>query len=401
MNNERWEELQQNLYLFSELNLDMSFLFITETAFEKGIIDVTIPFKNFLKDHALHDYDSQGQGNEENGVKIPTLLLLDDGIVELESSLYRPKTKNGDPRIWFRGIKKYYNSEAFIAVTTDDEKLYILNLSDETITKSLAEKSGLYNFLFDLSKKEENNAKELYEKIKEIHNKGFIKTIRPGDTGVGMTLEHLLNIKPNTDKGPDYKGIEIKASRIQRRRKKTRTTLYSRVPTWNENYKRSKDLIDAFGYWSEEDQRMQLYCTISSKKPNSQGLYLNSDEEEDCLWVEHEEKGKVVKWEYKKLMEQLIEKHHETFWVEAETAEIDGIEHFKYNKVTYTKNPYIDLIPLLFENGIITLDFTMHIKPNGSARDHGYLMKIDEENLKLLFPKPREYNLETDSFDDF
>ena len=96
-----------------------------------------------------------------------------------------------------------------------------------------------------------------------------------------------------------------------------------------------------------------------------------------------------------------MEKHHETFWVEAETKEIDGIEHFKYNKVTYTKNPNIELIPLLFDNGIITLDFTMHIKPNGNARDHGYLMKIDEKNLELLFPKPKEYNLETDSFDDF
>ena len=401
MNKERWNELQKYFYLFSELDLDLSYLFITETAMKKSIIDATIPFKNFLKNHNLHDYDSQGKGNKEHGKKIPTLMLLEDSEIELESSVYRPKTKDGDPRIWFRGIKKYYNSEAFIAVTTDGEKLYILNLSDKAIRNSLDAKSRTYNVLFDLSKNQESNARELYQKIKEIHNKGFIKTIKAGDTGVGMTLEHLLNIRPNADKGPDYKGIELKTSRNQPKKPKTRTTLYSRVPTWNKNFKGSKDLIDNFGYWSEEKQRRQLYCTISAKKANPQGLYLISDEKNDCLWVAHKEKGKVVEWEFKKLREQLMEKHHETFWVEAETKEIDGIEHFKYNKVTYTKNPNIELIPLLFDNGIITLDFTMHIKPNGNARDHGYLMKIDEKNLELLFPKPKEYNLETDSFDDF
>ena len=65
------------------------------------------------------------------------------------------------------------------------------------------------------------------------------------------------------------------------------------------------------------------------------------------------------------------------------------------------KGKDIEVICVLKGAAIFTVELSMHIKPNGNARDHGYLMKIDEKNLELLFPKPKEYNLETDSFDDF
>ena len=53
-------------------------------------------------------------------------------------------------------------------------------------------------------------SEELLEKCRQINKKGFIKTMRVGDTGVGYTLETLLGIKANSNKSPDYKGIEIK-----------------------------------------------------------------------------------------------------------------------------------------------------------------------------------------------
>ena len=53
MNKENWADLQEYLPLFSELNLDMSFLYITETGYTKGIIDATIPVRNFLRKNKL------------------------------------------------------------------------------------------------------------------------------------------------------------------------------------------------------------------------------------------------------------------------------------------------------------------------------------------------------------
>lgn len=65
MNKENWVALQEYLPLFSELNLDMSFLYITETGYGKGIMDATFPVRNFLRKNNLHDYEKQGQGQKE------------------------------------------------------------------------------------------------------------------------------------------------------------------------------------------------------------------------------------------------------------------------------------------------------------------------------------------------
>lgn len=401
MNNENWEDLQKFLPLLEDLNLDVSFLFITETAFKKSIIDATIPFRKFLKRNSLHDYQIQGKGNKEFGIKLDTQLILSDKIVNLKSSLYRPKTKKGDPRIWFNGLKNFYDTESFIAVTTDGEKLIIFNLSDKTIRNSLETRSKVYNNLYNLSKNKKSNARELFIKLKEINSKGFIKTAVEGDTGIGMTLEQELGIRPNAYQGPDYKGIELKTSRENIKKQKPRVNLYTKVPIWNEKFNGAKSLIDSFGYWSDEKNRMDLNCTLKSDIPNSQGLYLKVDEANDCLWAMHKDKGKIVKWDFKILRKHLMEKHHETFWIEAESKLIKGIEHFYYKKIIYTKNPNVDLIPILINEGIITVDFIMHIKSNGKVRHHGFPIKINDKNLGLLFPEPKEYNLETDSIDDF
>ena len=58
------------------------------------------------------------------------------------------------------------------------------------------------------------NLQELTEKILEIKNKGFIKTHRLNDTGIGKTLEDLLGIQENNLRLPDVGEIELKAKRI-------------------------------------------------------------------------------------------------------------------------------------------------------------------------------------------
>ncbi len=42
---------------------------------------------------------------------------------------------------------------------------------------------------------------------------GWVKTHRSGDTGVGKTLEDLLNIKENNIQGPDFGVYVLKSSR--------------------------------------------------------------------------------------------------------------------------------------------------------------------------------------------
>ena len=44
---------------------------------------------------------------------------------------------------------------------------------------------------------------ELKEKLSEIKQMEYIETLRKGDTGIGLTLETLLEVKENNLRTPD------------------------------------------------------------------------------------------------------------------------------------------------------------------------------------------------------
>ena len=54
---------------------------------------------------------------------------------------------------------------------------------------------------------------ELVDGIKELKKRGFIKTHRSGNTGIGKTLEDELGIEENNFPGPDGITTELKAAR--------------------------------------------------------------------------------------------------------------------------------------------------------------------------------------------
>ena len=58
------------------------------------------------------------------------------------------------------------------------------------------------------------NLKTLVKKLLVIRTKGFVKTHRAHDTGIGKTIEDLLGIKENNLRLPDAGEIELKAKRI-------------------------------------------------------------------------------------------------------------------------------------------------------------------------------------------
>lgn len=204
MNNEKWEELQEYLPILSDLNLDICYLYITENGFKHSIIDATIPVSNFLKRNNIHDFDLQEQGQEFKVLK-RSKIILEDSMIDFETSLYRPPTKKGDNRLWFRDLTRLlslnqFGPESFIALTANQNFIYILNLSDDLVLQSISNKEFVYQKLLEISKEQQNIANELLDKLKDIYSKGFIPTITEGDTGIGMTLENELGIRPNSSK---------------------------------------------------------------------------------------------------------------------------------------------------------------------------------------------------------
>ena len=365
-------------------------------------MDATSPLRELLRNSGLHDYEKQQQG-QENKVLIPTYFVNEKELVETQASLYRPVTKQGDPRIWFYNLKKYCDPCNLLAILVNKGCLYVLNLSKASVVKSM--ESGFANELIQEFINDDNAvAKELLHKIQAIHNLGFLPTITVGDPGVGDTLENALGISRNPSKLPDYKGIELKASRTKTYNKpktSNRVNLFTQVPDWaNSKGMNRVKLLDTYGYWSTQkdgSKRFDLNCTLRANIPNPQGLFLEVDTEKDLL-INYYTKDNVIRryvaqWSFILLKERLLEKHHETFWVKATSKMENGIEYFRYDKIVHTKNPNASLFPQLIDEGIITVDYIMHRQENGTVRDHGFPFKIFPKNLDLLFPEPQTYDL--------
>ncbi len=387
--------------IFANIGVPVAFLVPTQTGYQKSIMDATAPVRELLKNSNIHNYEQQGQGPEEK-VLVKSYFVFADKLQETVASLYRPKTKKGDPRIWFSKLTRYCHPFNLLALIILDNNIYIINLSEESISKSLHTKGFVYEILLESVHQEKLIASELLAKIQNIHNDGFIPSITVGDPGVGDTLEHALGIKRNNSKSPDYKGIELKCTRLTRNgtaRTATRSTLFTKVPDEGLTY---KQIVDKYGKVQiprgSSIARLQLYETFRTSRPNAYDLILEVDNINDKLNMLYQKdriRTSVSAWHIQALKEALLAKHHETFWVKALSETRDGIEYFRYDKILHTKNPNASLIAPLLELDKITVDLAAHYKEDGKWRDHGMLFKMKPKDLPLLLGEPVEYDLTT------
>ena len=384
---------------FAETNTSVAFLVPTPTGYEKSIMDATKPLRELLKFAKVHDYEKQGQG-QENKVIIESHFVTKDDVINTTASLYRPNTKHGDPRIWFSDLKKYCKPCNLLAILVFNKELYVINLSDKEIQESLFKKGHVFSYL-ELSLNEYiSTAEELLEKLHEIHRRGFIPSVTAGDPGVGDTLENALGISRNNSKSPDYKGIELKATRISKNGEKrtvTRSTLFTKVPDSGLSY---SEILDKYGKVQiprgQTEPRKQIYETLSTKKYNAYGLKLVVDYDADKLNLIDDAQptpNLVSSWDFDILRKTLLTKHPETFWVKAASELREDWEYFRYDKVVHTRNPNALLLAPLIDNGEITADLAAHIKPDGSYRDHGLLFKILPQNIHDLLGEEKKYDL--------
>lgn len=230
---------------------------------------------------------------------------------------------------------------------------------------------------------------ELLAMFDEISNRGYIKTLRPGDTGVGYTLESLLNIKENNDRKADYKGIEIKSYRSEELKMggSEKTNLFLLEPVWTDGIIKQPDRIKKYGYFDDSLDRFAWYSTIKIHS-NSHGLAFQvSDSTETLCLLRHS--LPVAYYDYNKIEQRLKEKHRETVFIAASTRGAGPDEKFHYRALTYCTDASVQSFIPLVESGNIMLEIRMHIKPDGSARNHGSGFRINKNKLPDLFSTVR------------
>jgi hypothetical protein len=388
---------EKNIKILTRESIEMSFLMPTATGLQKSIMDATAPFRLFLYEHGVHDYGMQGQGPQHKQI-IRSYIASENGFISSQASLYRPITKNGDPRIWFTGLKKYADTNDILGIFVFEMELYVFNLTKLDIEQILngIVVTPVVELIRNISQDANKIAQELLFKIRTIAARGQIQAIGTGDTAIGRTLETLLGIAMNSRQEPDYKGIELKSFRDKRGNRKT---LFAKVPDWNlSKFKSSAEILNQFGYKRGDD--FKLYCTVSTLKPNSQGLFLKIDKKLDQLIESSQELkiGDFAIWQLATLHAELKKKHKETFWIAADSIKMNEVEYFCFTKIEHTRSPIVSQFDLLLEQGVITLDHLIKKTIKGKTNkeyvsEKGPLFKIRPDKLELLFPPSMKYSL--------
>ncbi|EDP99846.1 MvaI/BcnI family restriction endonuclease [Shewanella benthica] len=394
--------VSKNKSLLTKLGIEFSIFEPTTTGLKKSILDATQTVRTHFDITNFHDYENQGQGKESKVMK-SAFFLSEKECNASKVSLYRPNTKKGDPRMWFTKLGDFACSGDQIAIIISDDSAYLINLSMKNIelesnkphlirevSPSYAGKVlGLQSFIRKYLAVSNSISDELLAKLKVLAKKP-LRAIMEGNAAIGLSIESALDIEANSSKLPDYKGIELKSGRGN----KTRTTLFAQVADWGlSTCKSSATILDKYGYAREDN--FKLYCTLSTNKANSQGLKFEFDREKDELNEVHSDGAHVATWTGRLLRQRLKEKHAETFWIEAKSERIEGVEHFYLLSVVHTKSPLLSQLMPLIESGVITMDHL--IKRTGGAKpkvaEKGPLFKINKRDLSLLFPEPVKYYL--------
>lgn len=354
---------------------------LTDTMLKKSIVDASRAFRQLLSENSIVDYESLIPGRDKLVIRASMLTLRED---EVKVSLYRPKTKKGDPRFCVYGMRSLLRSGDMIFITVYKGNLVIIPLVNRFFSEEI---------LTHYFKVEANPIKdELIELLRTLKSKGPVKSVSPekrNPKDVGDTLEREIGLLPNSNIIADYKGaIELKA---KRKGFNTKDTLFSMVPDWKlSSINSSNEMILTYGYPSNKYQGYQDLFVAVNNKANNQGLYLVVDEEEGYLHQMHQDKsGKITDtciWNLEELKKRFYSKHPETMWVVAEETIMDNEIYFVFDSIEYTRAPVFSSFLLLISKGIVTYDWRGRVRLNGSGyKDKGHCFRVLPKNRNLLF----------------
>ena len=158
---------------------------ITQTGINKSTLDATAPVRAFFLEKKIHDFEKQPQG-EENKRFIKTYILTHFAVKETKSSIYRPYTKKGDPRMWVYGLKDFVNPDDIFGIFVYNQCFYVINLTQIDIEK--AYKSKLANPIHDLIDSLYSFATSVSDELLGLikdRMSDWVPTTVLADTGVG------------------------------------------------------------------------------------------------------------------------------------------------------------------------------------------------------------------------
>jgi len=221
-----------------------------------------------------------------------------------------------------------------------------------------------------------------------LSEQGFVPTLRSGSTGIGYTLETMLDIPENNSPGGDFMGMELKAFRDDdlHMDDAEKMNLFLKEPQWIDGLV-GKQRVPKYGY-VDENGRPALYSTVTIKE-SSHGFVFRVDRESQRLWLVNHDQD-IAFWNFSTLERRLIEKHSQAVFVSAHAEGAGKEEQFHYYGVLWCAEPSVDSFVRLVQDGAVMLELRMHLKPNGSLRNHGSAFRIKQNRIPDLYRITRQ-----------
>jgi hypothetical protein len=250
----------------------------------------------------------------------------------------------------------------------------------------------------------ENLIREFYK----IAEQGWIENGRKGNAGgVGNTLEDLLGIEENNLPIPNAAEWELKAQRIDT---SSLTTLFHIEPSPRAIKFVPQVLLLNYGWQHHEsgkkysEDEMSFRQTIHGNSPSDRGFMVKIDRENRKVlisfdytkvsenhkdWLKQvyqkiglEELNPQPYWGFDDLSNKAGTKLLNCFYVQAEVKKEDGIEFYKYSKVTMLQKFNFDGFLQELENGNILIDFDAR-----TGHNHGTKFRLRQNCFPNLYEK--------------
>ena len=232
------------------------------------------------------------------------------------------------------------------------------------------------------------NLKEFVEKFEKITELGWVKTHRAGPTGIGKTLEDLLEIPENNIDGPDFGDYKLKAMRSSANSMLTLFTKTPKPPRIN-SY-----LLENYGFTTDNYNNGEkvLHSTLNAQDfsplgNTGKGLKIKCYSSK--ITIADNAGNEPAYWDSAELEQAFLKKYkYRLIHVFADSS-FDGYnktdEVFKFHTAWELYDfDFQNMINLLRE-GILKVDIRIGQYPDGSPHDHGTGFRIQEQYLDRMF----------------
>ncbi len=233
------------------------------------------------------------------------------------------------------------------------------------------------------------------QEMEKIRDKGYIKSHRFGNTGIGKTLEDELGVEENSIQASDIGDVELKANRIG---SNSKITLFTKSP--NKRGVNNKVLRKKYGYKTDESRELNADIQVLHTSVNGCGFntlngkpFMKLTSKEDRIYLEHAKDGilEEVYWDEEQLKKAFKKKYpaNKMYHVQAESKMEDGKEFFRYTEAYSLENFSADKMIDGLISGELEMDIRLGVyasgKKKGKAHDNGTAIRVSPNKLDDCF----------------